>query len=244
MHPSRSSRPSEFVLPKIHFFGRNLAEYRRIFLLSPERELRPGTRVLDVAAGPASFTAEATRLGVRAVAADPHYGARPDTLATLARADHARVAAQMRAKPHLMRPSAESFPDLESAIAGRAAAAERFLADYEAGFLHGRYVGAALPRLPFADASFDLTLCGHLLFLHTALLDHAFHLAACRELLRVTRPDGEIRLHPLCGSDGRDHADLESLLAELGEEGVGHERLPVRGAFFHAADATLVLKRR
>ena len=150
----------------------------------------------------------------------------------------------MRAKPHLLRPSEESFPDLESAIRARASAAERFLADYEAGFLHGRYVGAALPRLPFADGSFDLTLCGHLLFLHTELLDHAFHLAACRELLRVTRPGGEVRLHPLCGGDGRDHPGLDRLLAALAEDGCTHERIPVRGAFFHAAKATLLLKRR
>ena len=237
-----TSLSSEFALPKVHFFGRDLAEYCRIFLLHSDRELRPGTRVLDVAAGPSSFTAEATRLGLRATAVDPHYGARPDTLATLIRSDHARVSAQMRAKPHLLRPSAESFPDLESAIAGRAAAAGSFLADYEAGFLHGRYVGAALPLLPFADGSFDLTLCGHLLFLHANLLDHAFHLAACRELLRVTRPGGEVRLHPLCGGDGRDQAGLNRLLAELAEERVTPERIPVRGAFFHAADATLVLK--
>lgn len=235
---------SEFVLPKIHFFGRSLAEYCRIFLLRPGHELCAGTRVLDVAAGPSSFTAEATRLGIRAVAVDPHYGARPDALASLARADHTRVVGQMRAKPHLLRPSAESFPDLESAIAGRAAAAACFLADYEAGFLHGRYVGAALPRLPFADASFDLTLCGHLLFLHAKLLDHAFHLAACRELLRVTRPGGEVRLHPLCGGDGRDQAGLDRLLAELTEDGVANKRVPVHGAFFHAADTTLVLKQR
>ncbi len=238
-----TSLSSEFVLPKIHFFGRNLAEYCRIFLLRPERELLPGTQVLDAAGGPSSFTAEATRLGLRAVAADPHYGARPDALATLVRADHARVSAQMLAKPHLLSPSAESFPDLESAIAGRASAAAEFLADYETGFLHGRYIGASLPRLPFADASFDLTLCGHLLFLHAALLDQDFHLEACHELLRVTRPGGEVRLHPLCGGDGRGYAGLDRLLADLKKDGVANERIPVRGAFFHAADATLVLKR-
>jgi SAM-dependent methyltransferase len=232
-----------FVLPKTHFFGRTLAEYRRLFALRDTHELRPGARVLDVAAGPASFTAEATALGVRATAVDPQYGARPDTLALLARADHARVATQMRAKPELFRPSPEGFPNLENAIAERAAAAGRFLADYEDGFVVGRYVGAALPRLPFADASFDLVLCGHLLFLHAGLLDYSFHLAACRELLRVTRPGGEARLHPLCGGDGRPYAALARLLDELAKDGVTATRLPVRGAFFQAADATLVLRR-
>lgn len=235
---------SEFVLPKTHFFGRSLAEYRRIFALKDFPGLRAGARVLDVAAGPASFTAEATRLGVDVVAVDPHYGARPDALAALVRADHGRVAAQMRAKPGLMRPGAGSFPDLETAIADRAAAGERFLADYADGFAQGRYVGAALPRLPFADGSFDLVLCGHLLFLHAGLFDHGFHLAACRELLRVARPGGEVRLHPLCGGDGREYGRLGDLRAELAEEGVEAQRVPVDGAFFRAADATLVLRKR
>lgn len=234
-----------FALPKTHFFGRDLAEYRRIFALRDDHELRPGARVLDVAAGPASFTAELTRLrpDLDAVAVDPHYGARPGSLATLARADHARVAAQMRAKPGLLRPGPESFPDLENAIAARRAAAERFLADYESGFVLGRYVGAALPDLPFADASFDLVLCGHLLFLHSGLLDPAFHRAALLELLRITAPGGELRLHPLCGADGHVYPHLDEMLAELATRGVTNERIAVRGAFFHAADATLVLRR-
>ena len=240
-----ADHPGIFALPKTHFFGRDLAEYRRIFALREERDIRPGARVLDVAAGPASFTAELTRLrrDLTVVAADPHYGARPDALATLARSDHARVAAQMRAKPGLLRPGPESFPDLENAIAARRAATERFLADYEGGFVLGRYVGAALPDLPFADASFDLVLCAHLLFLHAGLLDPAFHRAALRELLRVTAPGGELRLHPLCGADGRVYPHLAEMLAELAAEGVTIERIAVRGAFFHAADATLVLRR-
>ncbi|MBC8009641.1 MAG: class I SAM-dependent methyltransferase, partial [Burkholderiales bacterium] len=174
----------------------------------------------------------------------PQYGARPDSLALLARADHARVAAQMRTKPELFAPSEEGFANVETAIAERGAAAECFLADYESGFLHGRYVGAALPRLPFADGSFDLTLCAHLLFLHSGLFDYAFHLAACRELVRVTRPGGEVRLHPLCGGDGRTYGELDRLLAELAvADGVAVKHTPVRGAFFHAADTTLVLAR-
>ena len=232
----------EFTLPKTHFFGRDLAEYRRLFALRDSHELRPGARVLDVAAGPASFAAEAVERGIAVTAADPCYGARAETLAVLARADHARVAAQMRAKPGLLRPSATSFPDLESAISARRAAADRFLADYETGFVVGRYVGAALPRLPFAAASFDLTLCAHLLFLHAGLFDFEFHLAACRELLRVTRPGGEVRLHPLCGGDGCDYPRLGELLEVLAAEGVQAARVPVCGAFFHAATATLVLR--
>lgn len=233
---------SEFALPKTHFFGRDLAEYRRLFALRDEFELRPGSRVLDVAAGPASFAAEAAARGVDVTAVDPCYGSRAETLAVLAREDHARVAAQMRAKPGIFKPGAGNFPDLESAITARRTAAGRFLADYEAGFIVGRYVGAALPSLPFADGSFDLVLCAHLLFLHAGLFDFDFHLAACRELLRVARPGGEVRLHPLCGGDGHEYPRLGELLDLLAAEGVVATRVPVSGAFFHAATATLVLR--
>lgn len=59
------------------------------------------------------------------------------------------------------------------------------LEDYEAHFVHGRYFGAALPRLPFFDRTFHVVLCAHLLFIHAAQFDYAFHLAAGRELVRV-----------------------------------------------------------
>ena len=56
------------------------------------------------------------------------------------------------------------------------------------------YVAAALPRLPFADASFDLALCSHLLFTWANVFDEAWHEAAIREMARVA---GEVRVFPL-----------------------------------------------
>ena len=58
----------------------------------------------------------------------------------------------------------------------------------------------------------------------------------------MTRPGGEVRLHPLCGGDGRDYPRLGELLAVLADEGVEAARVPVSGAFFRAATATLVLR--
>ena len=75
--------------------------------------------------------------------------------------------------------------------------ASGFLADYEAHFIHNRYVGGSLPRLPFFDGTFDLVLCAHLLFTYAARFDFDWHLAACRELVRVSAD--EVRIHPLCG---------------------------------------------
>ena len=60
-----------------------------------------------------------------------------------------------------------------------------FLADYEAGRRARRYVDAALPVLPFADAAFELALSSHFLFRYSAQFDLEFHIAALREMLRV-----------------------------------------------------------
>ena len=60
----------EFKLEEALPWGRNRVEYTAFFDLG---DLPSGTRILDVAAGPSSFTAEMTRLGYRAIAADPLY---------------------------------------------------------------------------------------------------------------------------------------------------------------------------
>src|SRR5262249_48054284 len=87
--------------------------------------------------------------------------------------------------------SIRSVEELEQV---RMTAMNEFLADYLAGRSAGRYVDAELPMLPFADASFDLALCSHLLFVYTSQLGEAFHRSAVREMCRVA---GEVRIFPL-----------------------------------------------
>jgi len=234
--PSAGASAS-FELSSVAFFGRSLPEYARFFALNLEA-LR-GSAVLDVAAGPSAFTAGATRLGIRATAVDPLYGCARETLEAHVRLDYARVVRQMRAKPELLR--LKSFASIDEAERERRTAAEEFLGDYEAGFLDNRYVGGALPRLPFADGAFDTVLCAHLLFIYERLFDYAFHLAACRELVRVSR--GEVRIHPVCGPDGKPYRELERLRAELEAGGIASEVIAVDYEFFRGSGTTLVLTR-
>lgn len=229
---------ASFQLSSVAFFGRSLAEYARFFPLDIGA-LR-GRSVLDVAAGPAAFVAQATRLGIHATAVDPLYGCAVETLAAHVRLDYARTLSQMRAKPEMFR--LKSFASIEEAERDRRTAAEVFLADYEGGFLDNRYVGAALPRLPFADREFDVVLCAHLLFIYERLFDYAFHLAACRELMRVS--GGEVRIHPVCGPDGNPYRDLDRLRRELAESGISSEIVEVDYEFFRGSGTTLVLTRR
>ncbi|HEY0943775.1 MAG TPA: methyltransferase [Opitutaceae bacterium] len=254
--PSTSARPASastaartavpaLELPSVAFFGRTLAEYARFFALEPLK-LR-GRAVLDVAAGPSSFTAEACRLRVDSVAVDPLYGCKPETLATHVELDYRRMQAQMRANPGLFRTAAGDpaspvyFASLDEADRDRRTAAARFLDDYAAHFAHGRYFGAALPHLPFFDRQFDLVLCAHLLFVYAARFDFVFHVAACRELVRVSRD--EVRIHPVCGLDGRPYAGLTRLRRELKEHGIVASVVPVNYEFFVGGDSMLVLKR-
>ena len=224
-------------LPDVSFFGRTFEEYTRFFALDPAALRR--SAVLDVAAGPSSFTAEAVRKGIDAVAVDPLYARPTVELAAQVRADYRRMFAQMRAKPRLFR--LKSFPSLAAAETDRRAAAARFLADYDGNARHGRYVRAALPALPFLDQGFSLVLCAHLLFTYADRFDYAWHLAACLELVRVTT--GEVRIHPVCGAAGRPYVHLDRLRADLAAAGIRSDIVPVDYEFFRGSDSILVLRR-
>ncbi len=237
MHSAVSS-PLSFDLSSVAFFGRGFDEYRSMFSLDTDA-LR-GRRVLDVAAGPSAFTAGANARGVHATAVDPLYGLSADALAAHASMDHRRVVAEMRRKAGLFRSG--TFASIDEAAASRAESARVFVEDYERHFVHGRYVGGGLPRLPFEDGVFDTVLCAHLLFIYAQRLDFGFHLAACRELARVSR--GEARIYPAAGADGLPYPELGRLRAELAAAGIAMETRATEHRFFAGSGTMLVLSRR
>lgn len=222
--------------PLARFFGRTLDEYSRFFDLNLVRLRRRA--VLDVGAGPSSFAAEASRLGIDAVAVDPCYHESPTELAGLVRQDYARMSARIRAKPRHFRQKA--FPSFDAAEADRRAAAQRFLAHFEGNLRHGRYVRGALPLLPFLDGAFDLVLCAHVLCGHTERSDLEWTLDACLELARVS--GGEVRIHPLCGPDGRPYPELAELRAELLARGLPNVVRTLEYEFFAGGNSMLVLR--
>jgi len=57
-----------------------------------------------------------------------------------------------------------------------------------------RYITGELPRLPFADGEFDLTLLSYLLFAYQDRFDYEFHRDSILEIMRMTR--GEARVYP------------------------------------------------
>src|SRR4051812_532666 len=234
--PRPTARP-QLELPSVAFFGRTLAEYAQFFAL--DLDALRGRDVLDVAAGPSSFVAEACARRIDAVGVDPLYGATPDELAGHVQLDYPKMFAQMRAKSRLFK--LKAFPSLAAAEAERRGAADRFLGDYATHFAHGRYVSGALPRLPFFDGTFDVVLCAHLLFTYATRFDFDWHVTACRELVRVSA--GEVRIHPVCGLDGKLYPGLPRLRRELKAVGIASSLLAVDYEFFAGANSMLVLKR-
>jgi SAM-dependent methyltransferase len=212
-----------FKLEEALPWGRNRAEYTAFFDLG---ELAPGTRVLDVAGGPSSFTAEMTRLGHQAVAADPLYRFSKQEIAE-------RIAATRQVMLDGLRAAHDRFVwrdygDVAGLEATRMTAMKRFLEDYEEGREAGRYIDASLPELPFAEGAFDFALSSHFLFMYSEQFGLTFHKAAIGELCRVA---GELRIFPLLDLEGERSRHLEPLLLWLREEGFAAEIRPVAYEF-------------
>lgn len=86
----------------------------------------------------------------------------------------------------------------------RVGALEAFCADYNTK----DYWFAELPKLPYADDSFDLVLSSHLLFVYDDRLDFAFHEASITEMLRIGK---EVRIFPLVDYKNSRVDKLENL---------------------------------
>ncbi len=224
--------------PAVPVSARSLADYLYWFALDVHT-LR-GRDVLDVGAGLSSFTAEACARKINAVAVDPIYGPSVESLAESSRACFPRdfVAEETPGNARRFESSA-TVPD----VAGETGSpVQRFLSDYDAHFIHNRYVRASLPRLPFFDGTFDLVLCTHLLFTGVRRSDFDWTLAAALELVRVSA--GEVRLYPLSEVGGRSSSSLPRLRRALKESGI-ESALRSLGADGESAPAgsTLVLRK-
>ena len=201
-----------FRLSEVVPWGRRFEEYRAIFGLSDD-DLSGS--LLGCGDGPASFNAEAAKIGIEVVSVDPIYAFSEGEI-------RARVESVFDDMVNQTAVNAEDFTwgsgvdDLDDLVAKRRTAMELFLSDYEAGRAAGRYRSEQLPQLSFPDGTFDLALCSHFLFLYGEQLSTQFHVESLAELCRVAR---EVRVFPLLelGSlPSRHLAPVRSLLAELG----------------------------
>jgi SAM-dependent methyltransferase len=177
------------VLSQVVPFGRSFDEYGQMFALS-SADLSGS--VLGVGDGPASFNAEATAKGYQVISVDPVYQFTGLEIRLRFDAVVDNIIGQIEATPADWVWTYHGSP--ASLRANRLNALETFLADYDTGLTENRYVIGALPELPFADNSFTLALCSHLLFLYSDQLNEAFHMQSIQDMLRVAP---EVRIFPL-----------------------------------------------
>ncbi|MEU1006908.1 hypothetical protein [Streptomyces sp. NPDC005890] len=234
------SRPNVRPLQNIMITSRDFAEYLTMFALDENRIRRD--RVLDCAAGASDFAAHARTLGATVVSADPLYDQEPDRL-------RARVLLELQQGEQRAQEAAELYDfgwtgGLAGYLARRRTAATTFLEDYAQAWRtpggRDRYVPASLPRLPFEDRAFALGLVPNLLFTYANLFDRDWHRASLRELTRVCH---EVRVHPLNDTAGRLYPELDQLTAELGEEGITCELVPVDYQLRREPSQTMICRR-
>lgn len=195
-------------------WGRNFDEYCRMFDLKPD-DLQK--KVIGCGDGPASFNCTLTARGGHVISVDPLYTLSKEQISNRIQVTFENVITQTRNNQDKFRWNRIRSVDELGQI--RMAAMQDFLCSYESGSQHGRYVAGGLPRLPFADNSFDLALCSHFLFLYSDNLSYEFHLQSVREMLRVA---SEVRIFPLLDVNAnrspymsRLHIDLSPLHIEL-----------------------------
>ncbi|MBP1963490.1 class I SAM-dependent methyltransferase [Paenibacillus aceris] len=195
--------------------SRSYAEYEKMFMLHTA-DLQ-GKRVLDVAGGASSFTAEARQLGILSEAVDPLYDQSPEAIERHGRQEIELVAAKMEKLQDVY--DWTFYGSLHNHTSGRIKGLERFLEDFSSRDGASRYHAAYLPSLPFEQESFDFVLCSHFLFLYEEQFDYAFHLKAVRELLRVVKSGGEVRIYPLLSFRTVEYSSLSKLMNDLTIEG-------------------------
>jgi hypothetical protein len=206
MSENSEGKIDNFAFSEVLFLGRDFTEYQRMFNLNPS--YLKGKRVLDCASGPSSFAAEANLYEINVTSCDPMYANEGHELASIWKNNVDRVGERKAVVGHLFDDNALSDQFQQRKKQSR----DNFLKDYDSNSSQGRYVHGELPNLPFADKSFDLSLCANFLFLYSSLetggmlledrFDYDFHQKALRELIRVT--DGDVKIYPIKGPH-QDH---------------------------------------
>ena len=121
--------------------------------------------ILGCADGPASFNAEASRLGHSVISIDPLYRFDAGTIRDrIAVTYHKMLEQARRNSQQFVWDTIQSVQELGFI---RMRAMQAFLDDYDLGKRQGRYIDAELPSIALPDKSFDLAVCSHFLFLYT-----------------------------------------------------------------------------
>ena len=198
-------------LRKVTPLGRSFEAYWLMFDLN-ERDI--GRKIIGVGDGPSSFNAEMKELSGNVTSIDPLYVLEKQEIEWSFYEVLDEVIDQLRANLDDWTWTYHQSPD--HLRADRIAVIKKFIANYEKGKREKRYIAGQLPELDFKNASFDLALCSHFLFLYSEHYDYDFHRASIYEMLRVAN---DVRIFPLLDLTNKRSTHIDPLINELQADG-------------------------
>ncbi|EFM12645.1 conserved hypothetical protein [Paenibacillus curdlanolyticus YK9] len=194
---------------------RGFEEYKRMFVLPDQLE---HSRILDIAGGASSFTADCRSRGIDAIAVDPRYALEPELMLADGKQEIETSTEKLRALAH--RFDWTFYGNIDLHREGRLRSFDKFAADYASSTAKGHYIAGSLPELPFESGTFDLVLCSHFLFLYAEQFDASFHERAVLEMMRLCRPgSGQVRIYPLMSLRWEPYAHMDRLLETIRRAG-------------------------
>lgn len=217
--------------------GRTYDEYNDMFLLD---DIKPSDgKIMNVAGGVSSFTAEAADRGFTIFSGDPIYCLEPDTIEAKCENDIENSITNLTRLPHMFN-WGHPLRDIDHVRENRRKAYKAFLEDFRNN--RWRYLDACFPFTPFiAPDNFSLSLVSHLLFIYDNFINYEAHVKIIKELLRIT--SGEIRIYPLVNLQFQPSEIVEPIMNDPGFEGVSFEIRPSRYNFIKNADSMMVIRK-
>ncbi len=184
-----------FKLNNVVPWGRNIDEYRKMFMLS-DNDMN--MKIAGFGDGPASFNCQAAEQGFSVTSFDPLYQFTREQIAE--RIEEVRTVVMNQMKHNMENYVWTDIKSLDELENRRMSAMRMFLDDFEHGKAEGRYIYHELPsKVSLPDNSFDIGLSSHFLLMYTSL-GYDFHIRSITEMLRVCR---QIRIFPIVDLDAK-----------------------------------------
>ena len=196
-----------FQLSSVVPWGRNMEEYKAMFLLNEEDMKK---KIAGFGDGPASFNFEAHCLGYDITSYDPIYQFTKNELEKRIEDVRAVVMKQMSEnRENYIWTKIHSLEELEQI---RMEAMKLFLNDFETGLSEKRYRYHELPEcVPVENNYYDIGLSSHFLLMYTQL-GYDFHIKAINEMMRVCK---EVRIFPVVDLDASQTDMISNVICEL-----------------------------
>lgn len=214
-------------------WGRNLEEYKNMFLLS-KNDLQ--SKILGCGDGPSSFNSELEKLGNLIFSIDPIYQFSKNEIQNRISETSSIIEKQLKENKNDY--IWKNFSSVEDVVETRISAMKYFLKDYDEN--RKKYIWNELPNLEFQDNSFDLVLSSHFLFLYSKHFNLQFHKDSILEMCRVSKK--EVRIFPIFDLENRESQHLKPILEILEQNNLEFEIIKTDYEFQKNANQMLRIK--